>query len=123
MPTGGRSAWSPISVAVLAENSPPPVTAEVEIPEVARLMTDYNLVTLPVVDADGRPIGVVSDLGRRARREQPPTGDRRGRDPRGRAAHDRLQPGDAAGGRCRRAADRRGLRSRSPCSPRTAPHR
>ena len=48
------------AVAVLAENSPPPVTAEVEIPEVARLMTDYNLVTLPVVDADGRPIGVVS---------------------------------------------------------------
>ena len=35
-------------------------TAEAEIPEVARLMTDYNLVTLPVVDADGRPIGVVS---------------------------------------------------------------
>ena len=23
-------------------------------------MTDYNLVSLPVVDADGRPIGVVS---------------------------------------------------------------
>jgi len=48
------------TLAELAENSPPPVTAEVEIPEVARLMTDYNLVTLPVVDADGRPIGVVS---------------------------------------------------------------
>ena len=47
-------------VASLAENSPPPVTAEVEIPEVARVMTDYNLVTLPVVDAEGRPIGVVS---------------------------------------------------------------
>ena len=48
------------SASVLAENSPPPVTAEAEIPEVARLMTDYNLVTLPVVDAGGRPIGVVS---------------------------------------------------------------
>jgi CBS domain-containing protein len=48
------------SVSALAENSPPPVTAEAEIPEVARVMTDYNLVTLPVVDADGRPIGVVS---------------------------------------------------------------
>jgi CBS domain-containing protein len=47
-------------LATLAENSPPPVTAEVEIPEVARVMTDYNLVSLPVVDADGRPIGVVS---------------------------------------------------------------
>ncbi len=47
-------------LASLAENSPPPVTAEAEIPEVARVMTDYNLVVLPVVDADGRPIGVVS---------------------------------------------------------------
>jgi CBS domain-containing protein len=44
----------------IAENSAPPVGAEAEIPEVARLMTDYNLVSLPVVDADGRPIGVVS---------------------------------------------------------------
>jgi CBS domain-containing protein len=54
------SAAADTQLATLAENSPPTVTAEVEIPEVARLMTDYNLVTLPVVDADGRPIGVVS---------------------------------------------------------------
>ena len=44
----------------LADASAPTVGAEAEIPEVARLMTDYNLITLPVVDADGRPIGVVS---------------------------------------------------------------
>jgi Mg/Co/Ni transporter MgtE len=44
----------------LAEGSEPSVGAESEIPEVARLMTDYNLIGLPVVDADGRPIGVVS---------------------------------------------------------------
>jgi CBS domain-containing protein len=44
----------------LAENAPPSVGPEAEVPEVARLMTDYNLVSLPVVDADGRPIGVVS---------------------------------------------------------------
>jgi CBS domain-containing protein len=44
----------------IAENSPPSVGAEAEIPEVARLMTDYNLVSLPVLDAEGRPIGVVS---------------------------------------------------------------
>jgi CBS domain-containing protein len=44
----------------LADSSAPSVAAEAEIPEVARLMTDYNLVALPVVDADGRPIGVVS---------------------------------------------------------------
>ena len=54
------SAAPDTQLAALAENSPPTVTAEVEIPEVARLMTDYNLVTLPVVDGDGRPIGVVS---------------------------------------------------------------
>jgi len=44
----------------LADNSPPSVVAEAEIPEVARVMTDYNLVSLPVVDSDGRPIGAVS---------------------------------------------------------------
>ncbi len=44
----------------IAENSPPSVGAEAEIPEVARLMTDYNLISLPVVDSDGHPIGVVS---------------------------------------------------------------
>jgi CBS domain-containing protein len=44
----------------IAENGAPPVGAEAEIPEVARLMTDYNLVSLPVVDADGRAIGIVS---------------------------------------------------------------
>jgi CBS domain-containing protein len=44
----------------LAEGSEPSVGAESEIPEVARLMTDYNLIALPVVDGDGRPIGVVS---------------------------------------------------------------
>jgi CBS domain-containing protein len=44
----------------IADNSPPSVGAEAEIPEVARLMTDYNLVSLAVIDADGRPIGVVS---------------------------------------------------------------
>jgi Mg/Co/Ni transporter MgtE len=44
----------------LAVSSPPSVSAEAEVPEVARLMTDYNLVSLPVVDGDDRPIGIVS---------------------------------------------------------------
>jgi Mg/Co/Ni transporter MgtE len=44
----------------LADSNAPSVGAEAEIPEVARLMTDYNLISLPVVDADARPIGVVS---------------------------------------------------------------
>jgi sporulation protein YlmC with PRC-barrel domain len=44
----------------LAVSSPPSVTAEADVPEVARLMTDYNLVSLPVLDSDERPIGIVS---------------------------------------------------------------
>jgi CBS domain-containing protein len=44
----------------LAVSIPPSVGPEAEVPEVARLMTDYNLVSLPVVDADERPIGIVS---------------------------------------------------------------
>jgi Mg/Co/Ni transporter MgtE len=30
------------------------------VPEIARLMTDYNLLSMPVVDAEGRMIGVLS---------------------------------------------------------------
>jgi CBS domain-containing protein len=44
----------------LAVTGPPSVSAEADVPEVARMMTDYNLVSLPVVDADDRPIGIVS---------------------------------------------------------------
>ena len=33
---------------------------ETDVPEVARLMTDYNLTALPVVDGDGKPIGVLT---------------------------------------------------------------
>jgi CBS domain-containing protein len=44
----------------LAITSPPSVGAEADVPEVARLMTDYNLVSLPVVDEDEKPIGIVS---------------------------------------------------------------
>jgi len=44
----------------LAVTSPPSVGPEAEVPEVARLMTDYNLVSLPVVDTEEHPIGIVS---------------------------------------------------------------
>jgi CBS domain-containing protein len=44
----------------LIETPLPTVTAETDLPELARLMTDYNLTAMPVVDGDGRPIGVVS---------------------------------------------------------------
>jgi CBS domain-containing protein len=44
----------------LGVTSPPSVGPEADVPEVARLMTDYNLVSLPVVDEEEQPIGIVS---------------------------------------------------------------
>jgi len=38
----------------------PAVPAEAEMPEVARLMTDYNLVAMPVLDGDGKPVGIIA---------------------------------------------------------------
>jgi CBS domain-containing protein/sporulation protein YlmC with PRC-barrel domain len=51
---GGRS------VAELVESSIPSVALEAEIPEVARLMSDYNLIAMPVVDGEYRPVGIVA---------------------------------------------------------------
>jgi len=48
------------SIGGLVDPSPPAVTAETDLPEIARLMTDYNLMSLPVVDAEGRPIGLLA---------------------------------------------------------------
>ncbi len=47
-------------LASLIETSLPVVTPETDVPELSLLMTDYDLTALPVVDPDGRPIGVVS---------------------------------------------------------------
>ncbi|HTQ69157.1 MAG TPA: CBS domain-containing protein [Solirubrobacteraceae bacterium] len=44
----------------LGDPNSPSVAPETDVPEVARLMTDYNLTALPVVDGDGRPIGVLT---------------------------------------------------------------
>ena len=44
----------------LIETRLPTVTAETDLPELARLMSDFNLTAMPVVDAAGKPIGVVS---------------------------------------------------------------
>ena len=33
---------------------------EAEVPEVARLMSDYNLIAMPVVDGEGRPVGIIA---------------------------------------------------------------
>ncbi len=42
------------------ESQTPTVGAEADLPDVARLMTDYNLIVLPVLDVDGKPVGIVA---------------------------------------------------------------
>jgi CBS domain-containing protein len=44
----------------LIDNATPTVAAEADVPEVARLMSDYNLTAMPVLDAERRPEGVIS---------------------------------------------------------------
>jgi len=44
----------------IAEREPVSVSTDADVPEVARLMTDYNLVMLPVLDEHGRMVGVVT---------------------------------------------------------------
>jgi Mg/Co/Ni transporter MgtE len=43
----------------LADTQLPSVQAEADLPEVARLMADYNLLALPVLDRSGAPAGIV----------------------------------------------------------------
>jgi CBS domain-containing protein len=47
-------------VSALIEAPTPTVVTEADVPEVARVMTDYNLVAMPVVESDGKPVGVIS---------------------------------------------------------------
>ncbi|MGH2832584.1 MAG: magnesium transporter MgtE N-terminal domain-containing protein, partial [Solirubrobacteraceae bacterium] len=44
----------------LAEREPEAVHTDAEVPEVARTMTDYNLVMLPVLDEAQRIVGVIT---------------------------------------------------------------
>jgi sporulation protein YlmC with PRC-barrel domain len=44
----------------LIETRMPTVTPETDVPELARLMSDFNMTAMPVVDSDGKPLGVVS---------------------------------------------------------------
>jgi CBS domain-containing protein len=44
----------------LAEHEPVSVKTGADLPEVARTMTDYNLVMLPVLDEDERVVGVIT---------------------------------------------------------------
>jgi CBS domain-containing protein/sporulation protein YlmC with PRC-barrel domain len=44
----------------LIESPTPTVAAEADLPDVARLMTDYNLTAMPVLDDGGRPVGIIA---------------------------------------------------------------
>jgi CBS domain-containing protein/sporulation protein YlmC with PRC-barrel domain len=44
----------------LIEAPTPTVAAEADLPDVARLMTDYNLTAMPVLDVGGRPVGIIA---------------------------------------------------------------
>jgi CBS domain-containing protein len=48
------------ALGALADEHAPAVSAEADVPEIARMMADFNLMSLPVVDAEGRPIGVLA---------------------------------------------------------------
>ena len=52
------AAQTPLST--LAEHEPESVHTDADLPEVARTMTDYNLVMLPVLDEHERVVGVVT---------------------------------------------------------------
>jgi len=48
-------------IASLCEEVPiPTVSVDADLPEVARLMTDFNLIAMPVLDADARPVGIIA---------------------------------------------------------------
>ena len=44
----------------IAEHEPVSVPTDADLPEVARTMSDYNLVMLAVVDGDGRMVGAIT---------------------------------------------------------------
>jgi CBS domain-containing protein len=44
----------------VTDASLPAVATEADLPEVARVMSDYNMTAIPVVDADGKPVGIIS---------------------------------------------------------------
>lgn len=47
-------------LSTLLDGSRPAVGAESDLPDVACLMSDFNLMSLPVLDEDGRPIGTLA---------------------------------------------------------------
>jgi Mg/Co/Ni transporter MgtE len=50
----------PQGVSELIDDFNPSVPLEADVPEVARLMSDYNLTAMPVLDAERRPVGIIA---------------------------------------------------------------
>lgn len=44
----------------LVDSQLPTVSADADLPEVARLMADYNLIAMPVLDQTGAPVGMIA---------------------------------------------------------------
>jgi len=53
-------AEGPVKVSALVDDFTPAVGTDADVPEVARLMSDYNLVAMPVLDAERRPVGIIA---------------------------------------------------------------
>ena len=47
-------------VGSVSDSALPAVAAEADLPDVARVMSDYNLIAIPVIDADGKPEGIIA---------------------------------------------------------------
>jgi CBS domain-containing protein len=52
-------AGSELPLGSVIESETPTVTADADVPEVAILMSDFNLLALPVLDGEGRPVGLI----------------------------------------------------------------
>jgi Mg/Co/Ni transporter MgtE len=48
------------SLSTLAESACPTVSVDAEVPEVARVMSDYNLIAIPVLESDGSVAGIIA---------------------------------------------------------------
>jgi CBS domain-containing protein len=47
-------------VSTITEATLPAIAAEADLPEVARVMSDYNLTAIPVLDGDGTVVGIIA---------------------------------------------------------------
>jgi CBS domain-containing protein len=47
-------------VSELIEAATPTVSVEADLPEIATMMSDYNLIAMPVVDGNEKPVGVIA---------------------------------------------------------------